>query len=112
MILLILIGLIPFAALGVLLGHLLTVESVRLHSVGSRHCSALARRRLQGQSCKVAPCSTLLSSCCRPIGWSRPGMSLTPARLAAEGLDCHRRLDHRTLTALAARAYRRDTQRV
>ena len=95
MIWLILIGLIPFAALGVLLGHVLTVDSV---GPGSRwHHGALrpARRRLGTDRCRVAS-ATPSCSCCRPTGWCRPGMSLTPVEmLAAEGLDRHRRLDHR-----------------
>ena len=79
MICLILIGLIPFAALGVLLGHL---THRRVGRAGTRWITALFA--LLGGAwgpipAKAAPCA-ILSSRCRPIGWSRPGMSLTPAR--------------------------------
>ena len=66
---LLLIGLVPFAVLGVMLGHLMSVDSMGPAMGGITTLFALLGGR--GGRWPQAACSSASSSACRPTGWSR-----------------------------------------
>ena len=87
----ILVGLVPFAALGILLGHLLTPDAMGPAMGGLTSLLAL----LGGAWGPVASGGFIrnLSELCRPTGWCRPGDRDRRGALAAQGLDRPRRVD-------------------
>ena len=105
---LILIGLVPFAALGIFLGHVLTAESTGPVIGASQRlspCRAERGSRSRTVSCTTPPRrSRVLARAGEPrlarrTGWSGPGWFVPAAWTVALG-------------ALAARAYRGDTKRI
>ena len=108
MTLLILIGLMPFAAFGIWLGHVLTVDSMGPALGGIIALFAL----LGGAWGPVAGDSGFMHDLVRAaaVVLAGPGRALGVHRrvVAAEGLGRHRGLDRR-LARLARRAYQRDT---
>ena len=78
---LILIGLMPFAVLGILLGHLLTVDSMG-PAIGGHHLAVRPPRRGLGPDGQPAGSPESPSACPR-TGWCRrprPGTGATPGR--------------------------------
>ena len=74
---LILVGLLPFAALGILFGHLLTPDSIGPVMGGATALLALLGGVWFPISARVM---TTSARPCRPTGWSRPATSASAGR--------------------------------
>ena len=106
---LIAVGLIPFAALGVVIGHLVTPDSIGPCWAARPRCSR----------CSAAPGSRSPAATMQKIAEALPSYWLVQAGHVAlgghgwssDGLARDRRLDGRGVV-LARQAYRRDTERV
>ena len=110
MTLLILIALIPFAALGIAVGHMLTPDSIGPAVGGGVGLLALSRRHLVPDPQQRLPARRRPDPALLLAGAGQPRRARRPP-LARQGVDRDRRLD-RGLGAARPRAYRRDTGRV
>ena len=106
---LILVALIPFAALGIAIGHLLTADSIGPALGGSVGLLAF----LGGIWFPITSgFCTASRRCCRPTGWCRPATSPWAGRCGVHRLAGRGGLDGRPRGAFAIWAYQRDTKRV
>ena len=70
--------LIPFAALGIAVGHMLTPDSIGPAVGGGVGAAGVPRRHLVPDP-QTAASSTTSASCCPPTGWCRPVTSRSAA---------------------------------
>ena len=108
---LLLVGLIPFAVMGIMFGHLLKVDSLgpaiggvtSLFALLGGSYGPLITQWLPLQIVKFLPSYWLVQA---------GKTALRRRRLAARGVDRHRGMDRWCSSVLAVRVYQRDTKRV
>ena len=108
---LVLVALIPFAALGIGLGHLLNDDAAG-PAIGWRCRRCSPSSAAAGSRSPAAACSSRSASCCRRTGWCRPVTSgWAPSN--PWGIEAWLVIAVWTVgaAALAMWAYRRDTRR-